>query len=212
MRVIASAAFPAHFLGSRTYLHSTTIVPALREVCAENFHLPPLQRLSAQFHALTDHQGIFDLLDEVGNESLMRNGYIASFKLTAGETLWIVGLKPAADRITEQREFDEDALVSRSTLNVAQQSVTLLQPQGDALAVVIALNKRLHAALFESEGYEKWLLSKLDIHGDFFRLASLAEIRLQLKSSLAGVNTKVDITVNNQSVGTLHFSRKKVDA
>lgn len=213
MNILATVPCLSVFLGDRHYLHSTTIVKALVDACANAFDCGKVQQMSAQFHALTDRQCVFDRLQMEPGESLTGAGYVATFKTQTGQGSQVFGLRPLIEGIIETRPFDEDGLANAAVLNVDDQRIGLVGVNGELLPAVVALNKRLHAALFSPAGYSKWLLTRLDLNNACFELSRVDDICLQIVSVLASVSTKATITVNSSVggviIGSVHFSRKK---
>lgn len=218
MHILRSAPCDAVFLGERTYLHSTTILPSLVRVCGE-WSGGPVTGVSAQFHALTDRQCVFDLVALAGKEALIQYGYVATFKVScAGEDV-VVGLKPGPEVIKKRASFDEDAQAAAAVIDADQQQIRGPVTQAEILPVLVALNKRLHAVLFGCEGYGKWLLTRLDLTPDYFvkkalmpeafRTSPPRQLCLRLSAVLASVNTKAVVLLDDQVIGSVQFSRKK---
>jgi hypothetical protein len=208
MQLIRSIACNAVLLGTRDYLHSTTILRSLLENVAM-IDVGDLQQVVAQFHDLTSRQCVFDLLVLEGNESLTRMGYVATFRVRgeAGEA--VLGLRPLDSMIREHRPFDEDSLALHSEMDIVHRCIQGGASHGALLETVVALNKRLHAALFDSHGYAKWLLTRVELNHDYFIGKSPTRLRLVLLSELASINTKVAIEADDRVIGLVQFSRKK---
>lgn len=219
MKIIRSMPCTSVFLGDRQYLHSTTIIPALLSVCEQSFDAGRVRQVSGRFHSLTDRQCGFDWVECSGKESLTQLGYVATFKLSCDGGERVVGLKPGDVPITVRHPFDEDALITGSVLTTDTQSIALRSPAGALLPTLVALNKRLHSALFgnagiENAGYGKWLLTQLDLNATAVELIHFeknypGDIRLALTSVLASVNTKAALMVDEHIIGFMHFSRKR---
>lgn len=219
MNVLQTAPCDAVFLGDRGYLHSTTIIPALLSVCSQRFGLGAIKQVSAQFHALTDRQCVFELLEVPAGASLTQAGYVATFRISGEKAEGIVGLRPSEAVISQRQAFDEDGLITGYTLDQQGQSVTLPGLKGELLPTIVSLNKRLHAALFDSAGFGKWLLTRLDLAPAYFNNPSPKALSLHLVAILASVNSKATIFAEGGvaesrpperiAIGTVHFSRKK---
>lgn len=208
MQLIRSIGCDAALLGTRDYLHSTTILRSLL-ANVSMMGVGALQQVVAQFHDLTSRQCVFDLLLLEGNESLTRMGYVATFRVRgeAGEA--VLGLRPLESTIQEHRPFDEDALARCSEIDLTKRCIQVASSHGALLETVVSLNKRLHAALFDTHGYGKWLLTRLELNHDYFSCTSPVQLRLAMVSELASINTKVAIEADDRTIGLVQFSRKK---
>lgn len=208
MEVIRSFACDAERLGNRGYLHSTTIMRSL-QACAPELGVGEWQQVSAQFHDLTSHACMFDVLSLAGSETLTRLGYVATFRVKGDRGEAVLGLRPLGSAITRQRAFDEDALSAGADIDIAQRRICQPHLTGPVLETVVSLNKRLHAALFDSLGYGKWLLTRLDLNAAYFTVKTPATLCLGVISELASINTRAAIEVDGTLIGYVHFSRKK---
>lgn len=208
MQVIRSLTCEGELLGSRDYLHSTTIMRSL-QARSRDINIGEWQNVTAQFHDLTSHGCVFDVLSLTGNEALTRLGYVATFRVRGDQGEAVLGLRPLDTPILQQRPFDEDALAQGASLDNDQRSICLPRFDGQLLETVVALNKRLHVALFSSQGYGKWLLTRLDLNPAYFSVQLPARMCLRVISELASINTKTAIEVDGTLLGFVHFSRKK---
>lgn len=219
MNILHTAPCDAVFLGERSYLHSTTIIPALLQACSQHFDLGAIKQISAQFHALTDRQCVFELLEVPSGSSLTQAGYVATFRVSGEKSEGIVGLRPSEAVIAKRQAFDEDGLINGYTLDQQGQTISLTGLKGELLPTIVSLNKRLHAALFESAGFGKWLLTRLDLAPAYFNNPSPQALSIHLVAILASVNSKATIFAEGGvaesrpperiAIGTVHFSRKK---
>lgn len=239
MKILQTAPCDAVFLGDRSYLHSTTIIPALLDTCSQRFGLGAIKQVSAQFHALTDRQCVFELLEVPAGASLTQVGYVATFKVSGEKAEGVVGLRPGDAVIAHRQAFDEDGLITGYTLDEQAQTITLADMKGAVLPTIVSLNKRLHSTLFESAGFGKWLLTRLDLGPAYFNTPSPQALSLQIVAILASVNSKATIfseegiaskelaskdlvskqiaeparaesnSAKRVALGTVHFSRKK---
>lgn len=224
MKILQTAPCDAVFLGDRSYLHSTTIIPALMTACLQHFGVGAIKQMSAQFHALTDRQCVFEWLEVPAGVSLTQAGYVATFRISGEQAEGIVGLRPGDAVITHRQAFDEEGLITGCTLDKSVQTIALADLKGEVLPTIVALNKRLHAALFESAGFGKWLLTRLDLGPAYFNTPPPQALALHLVAILASVNSKATIfaerafservfsesgVVERIAIGSVHFSRKK---
>lgn len=215
MKILQTASCDAVFLGDRAYLHSTTIIPSLVLACENHFALGRVRQLTAQFHALTDRQCVFELLETPSGVSLTQAGYVATFKVVTfnvgGDLAEVtVGLRPTNATIEQRNPFDEDGLIEGFKLDPQAQTITLPSVHGAVLPTIVSLNKRLHSALFESKGYDKWLLTRLDLGPAYFNEPAPRTLGLHLLAILASVNSKAAILgETGNAIGSVQFSRKK---
>jgi hypothetical protein len=229
MKILQTAPCDAVFLGDRNYLHSTTMIPALLDTCSQRFGLGAIKQVSAQFHALTDRQCRFELLEVPAGVSLTQLGYVATFKVSGEKAEGVVGLRPGDAVIAHRHAFDEDGLITGYTLDQQAQTITLAGMRGEVLPTIVSLNKRLHSTLFASTGFGKWLLTRLDLGPAYFNTPSPQAISLQIVAILASVNSKATIfseeglssrgiaepgraesrSAERVALGSVHFSRKK---
>jgi hypothetical protein len=212
MQILKSAPCTPVLLGDRDYLHGTTMISELMKACRETLAVTDIQRISAQFHSLTKTVSIFELVDASTDLSMSAAGYVASFKIFTSNKIYLIGLRPTDNPLFLHERFDEDVIIHGYQLDMASQRIRLECHHPALVAVTVSLNKKLHSALFPEAGYSKWLMSRLDLNGDFFIQPVPCTIHLQLKSSLGFVNTKTSILVDGDEKGQIRFSRKKESA
>lgn len=196
------------FLENRKYVHGTSMTSGLVS-SVNHWGLGSIEKLIASFHRRTNEHGRYVLFKDVKITNLIEHGYCAVFNVYCGKDAYLIGLKGRGEPVVESVPYDEDGLVASCEILLDDKSVFLeCEPLKPVLNVLIALNKKLHLALYPSDGFGRWYLAKFNliwrpVEPDVRKLLKVSILR-----SIKGLNTKSLVEINGEEVGYIYFARE----
>lgn len=196
------------FLENRKYVHGTSMTNGLIS-SVNHWGLGSIEKLVASFHRRINEHGRYVLFKDAKITSLTEHGYCAVFNAYSGKDAYLIGLKGRGEPVVESVPYDEEGLIASCETLIDDKSVLLeCEPPKPVLNVLIALNKKLHLALYPSGGFGRWYLAKFDLKWR----PVVADVRKLLKVSILrnikGLSSKSLVEINGEEAGYLYFARE----
>jgi hypothetical protein len=197
------------FLGSRNFVHGTSIISGLFEAINE-WSLGPAEKIQSNFHTALHSQGRYDLLAARISKVVLGKGYTAIFRVESRQGKFLVGLKERTESVTTSTPYDEDELIKSYEIKTENASATLLISADKPLInAIVALNKKLLLSILPTEGYERWFLARLDLELKKVKLSDAKLLEVQMINSMLAMHAKSSVKLGNQTIGDIYFSRRK---
>jgi len=207
MKILKSRNANFNFLGARHYVQGATLIEGLLAALAY-WGIGPVDRIQGNFRILLTEDGRYDLLDGNETQDATIENYNVLFHIRCRESNFLVGLKGRGKPVTKSVPYDEEALISCSVINADQRSATvLISPGSPLINPLIALNKRLVSAVFPTQGFGQWFLSRYDIIFRRTRIEVPRRLGIRIIGSIGASNTVSAVDLDDDPVGTIHFSR-----
>ncbi len=180
------------FKGSRNYVHGTDVVASLFKVYAKS----ELTQIDIKFNGLASIN-----LDMIEGDAA-ENAKVNIRWLEAGQEKYYQ-LVEAGEPIDCRYEYDEDAIIQKTTLNLDEKSIELTENTGYSLCEnFVALNKNLLQSLYPEE-QGKWYFTRLE-QNKIISEDALIEVRLIKNFNFR--LTKSEILVDAQVIGSVYFT------
>ncbi len=195
------------FLGSRSYVHATSMTHGLFEA-VKTWSLGTIHRLQLDVRSLLKEQGRYDLFRDVREKHHVEKQYNAMYRLQCGGDLFWVGLRGRGEPVSVSEPYDENKLIADGKILTDSKSATfMLKPEALIVNIIIALNKKLVNALFPTAGYGQWFLARYDLDWDKACPAEPALLEIEVAGNIGASNTKSGIRLDGEPIGLIFFSR-----
>lgn len=194
-----------HRLGQRNYVQGSTLIDQFI-LAMEAWKIEPIDRLEASCRSMINEKGRYELLESPTPEELKL--YRSTFKAWVKEEKFIVGLKALDEDFDERVSYDEDAMVSKATLNKQEGSISLNYLfQQDLYQYLIALFKKLLNETHPAADGHKWIFyqTKLE-HRKLINIQS-KQLTIKIKRVLGQQSAQADILIENEKMGNIFFTQ-----
>ena len=209
MKILKSYDANFVFLGSRNFVHGTSIISGLFEAIHE-WSLGQAEKIQSNFHKALHSQGRYDLLAARSSKVVLEKGYTAIFRVEFRQGMFLVGLKERPESVTTSTPYDEDELIKSYEITKENASATLLIPADKPLInAIVALNKKLLLSILPTEGYGRWFLARLDLELRKIDLSDAKLLNVQMINNMLAMHAKSSVKLENETIGDIYFSRRQ---
>jgi len=195
------------FLGSRRYVHGTSMTYGLLEA-VKSWSLGPVERVQANAHSLLKEQGRYDLIREASGKQCVERDYNMMFHVQCGSQNFFVGLKGRGEPVLDSEPYDEGKLIEDCEIIKNRKLARLtLYPEALLINIIITLNKKLLLSIFSIEGYGQWFLARYDLDLKKMHLFEPTLLEIKLVGNIGASNTNSAIILGGEPIGSIYFSR-----
>lgn len=196
------------FWGKRTYVHGSHMLYGLLEA-AKAAGLEPLTRVVASFRSHLTSQGrylFFESADAFHNSGF---DFPAFFELTTPAGAAWAGLTPGGGDVVDRKACDEEALIKGCRIDAAAGTAFLESYDAEKwINVLIALTKRLHAAVFSTAHFGPWFLGKIELAPQVPAQTGAGPISMTITRHIAEKMTQSRLEMGGVALGNILFNRK----
>jgi len=190
------------FKGSRTYAHGTDIFREIIEFANQHIGSYP-EEVSGSFHGLLRKQGKLILF--LAGEEVEVHQPVVQFSLIVGGQKYRAALTEADTEITARYAYDEDDVLSCSTISGKEISMTY-RDDYTYIEQIVAMTKSLHHAVY-SDVHEKWLFTKIKLKGHIAPSSYVgAEIAVVAVKNFHNKLSQCIVLGNGEQAGQIYFS------
>lgn len=197
------------FLGERTYVHGSTISNDLITIIKQ-WSLGRLEKISAVFNYPLVTQAQFACFESDSSTQSPKD-YPAFFKIKTRKGNFSIAVVPDEKPVNSRVAYDEEGLIRSSEIEANTKTASVKVKSSERiLNKIISLNKELLSYLLPQSGYGSWIMARYQVN---FTLLSEIEdslLKLKLDASIGGLSTRTSIFMNDDSVGSIYFSREKL--
>jgi len=196
------------FLEDRKYIHGSTLAYGLLDAI-EHWGIGTVDRLVASYHNMLNEHGRYDLFEDPMTKNLVEHGYCSTFNIYCDENTYIVGVKGSGKPVMDSIPYDEESMISSGEIVADEKSASILwYPDKPILNILIALNKKLHLSILPTEGFGRWIVSRLDLKWQLMNSTQNNLLKIKLIGNIRGLTTKSSVELNGQRVGDIYFMRE----
>lgn len=191
-------------LGSRKYIHSTTL---WRYVLNQLAHTNIIE---ARLLCKKKLQTQMDIYCNKGENIAIKDSD-AEMYVTTEDGKYVFSFKANGEDVNSSVAYDEEGLLGEHELDCKKKVIILKKVSVEWLInSIVAANKALLLATLSNEGMSSWLMGKINLDYAALKKAVVqGDLRLQLDNVLANQYTKVSVYVDNKKYGILESARKR---
>ena len=195
-------------LGSRDYIHSTSITHTLLKILETNSIIKTnedIVMIDAVFKSKVYHNGSFVINTPVNGAKIVYNIKLGN---KIEKVYYIENNVPVENRIP----YDEDALVGDAVINKKDMVITMKFTNKEEVIfnTLVAASKKLALDLFGSKGYGSWSLGRYSIKwAETFKDIVGNEFSIHLVSNIDDCYTKNDLFIKGKYYGSLYAAMSR---
>lgn len=196
------------FLGSRTYIHSTSWLYKLLKLLKINNYISAdneIKKIDAVFRHKSDKQGYYIIDEEYeGNIGTYFNISLADRKIKAFYA-------EDKETVTNRISYDEDALADKCNIYYDERKASVIIDNYDTIYnVIVALNKKLLLDILPKENYTSWSVGKFSIYWDIMHNNPIGkELSVNVTNNIDNMYVKSKIYLQNEAIGSIDYARNK---
>ena len=175
------------------------------------FSAQQIKKLSLFVHNPLREQGKYVLLS-IDNKTIhIEQNCSAFFRLKGNHNTLEVALIGRGEPICASEPYDEEKLIKSYDI-IKERKAALIELKGTTLSIniIIALNKKLVKFLFPTIEGPPWILSKYDLLWNKLMMNDCALLEIQLAGMIGQNNSKSELMLGEEKIGSIYFSRKKL--